>query len=648
MKIDVHRVDTAFGGRSFGDIGRYEKIVGRAFGEADPSHPLNDEIVHLSNAPRNRRGLVEYWVDFCLLRPAEIGRGNRHLLYDAPNRGDKLALVDLNDAVKGPGSNVLEADDDAGNGFLMRHGYSILFSAWQGDVTSEDNHLCAGFPIATRNGSPIVSVAREEFIFGHLDGPVVAPLTYPAHTMDQQQATLTVRQYERETRVPVSAELWRYISPTNVEIELVDGLDGGAIYEFIYPARDPRVMGLGFIAVRDMVSFMRYEAADESGQSNPLNSDSAGPVVDHAIAYGRSQPGRFLREFLNLGFNQDLKGRRVFDGIYASLAGSRRIFLNQPFPQPGRFNRQHEDHLFPGDQFPFTYATRSDLVSGRTGGILDRCFATGTSPRIMHVDTSTEFWQGRSSLLVTDEHNKDAVLPEEVRVYLIAGTQHAGPAMLKHNDVFFKNHRYPLNRLNYGCLNRALLTALQEWVSEGTLPPHSRFPRVDDGTLVSPSREAGFAFPPIPGVDYIGIINGLSVLDYNYQPPRPVPDRDYPVLVPQVDADGNEIAGIRLPDITVPLGTRTGWNIRTAGFAPGALMVVGSFIPFATTVEERRAAGDCRPSLKERYPSRAHYIEAVRRAATKLQKERLLLVEDVKRYVTAAETVPLNARPMSG
>jgi hypothetical protein len=280
MKIKVQSVEPAFGGRSFGDAGRYEKIVGRAFGEADPLPPLNAEVVNLGEAPRNSRGLVEYWVDFCLLKPTQIGRSNRHLLYDAPNRGDKLALIDLNDAVKGPSSNALETDDDAGNGFLMRQGYSILFSAWQGDVTPENNHLCAGFPIATRNGFPIFGTAREEFIFGHLNGPVVASLTYPAHTMDQQQATLTVRQYERQTRVPVSAERWRYVSPTNVEIELVDGFDSGAIYEFIYPARDPTVMGLGLVAVRDVVSFMRYAAADESGRPNPLNLGAGGSCAN--------------------------------------------------------------------------------------------------------------------------------------------------------------------------------------------------------------------------------------------------------------------------------------------------------------------------------------------------------------------------------
>ncbi len=636
MKIEIGRVESAFDGMSFGSVGPYEKVTGRAFGEVDPFNRLNAEIVNLPNAPRNAAGRVEYWVDFCLLRPADPRKSNRHLLYDAPNRGDKLALVDLNDAPKGPGSNDLATAADAGNGFLMRRGYVILFSAWQGDVAPGEGHLLAGFPVATNHQTPIVESSREEFVFGQAGGTVIAPLTYPAHTLDQSHATLTVRQHEKDLRMPVSPRQWRYLSSTSLEIGLANDFDTGAIYEFIYPARDPIVMGLGFAAVRDLVAFVRYTAADESGRPNPLNPGTGGPAIDDVLAYGRSQPGRFLREFLRLGFNQEPAGRRVFDGVYASLAGSRRIFLNHPFSQPGRFHRQHEDHLFPGDQFPFTYATRFDPISAKTDGILARCLASNTCPKVMHVDSSTEFWQGRASLVVTDESGKDVTLPEQVRVYAFAGTQHAGPAMLKHSGVFFQNHSYPLNRLDYGPLNRALLEALQEWVSRGIPPPASRFPRAGDGTLVPPAPAIGLQFPAIPGVYYTGLVNGLCELDYSQQPPRPIPGHDYPVLVPKIDADGNELAGIRLPEVAVPLGTRTGWNIRSAGFAQGALMVVGFFIPFAATARERRATGDPRPSLEERYPSREHYIEAVTRVVAELQNERLLLAEDAEGCLAAA------------
>lgn len=638
MRLEVTRVESVFGGAEFGTAGRYEKIVGRMHGAADPAHRLNSEIVNLDRAPRNASGLVDYWVDFCLLKPVDIAHGNRRLLFDTPNRGDKLALIDINGARKGPGSNDPAASDDAGNGFLLRQGYSILWCAWQGGVADEEQKLQAGFPIATAAGAPIVANSREEIIFGHCNSPAIAPLAYPAATLDQSAATLTVRQHEREARLPVPAQAWRYCTPSRIEIDLLPGYPSGAIYEFIYPARDPTVMGLGFIAVRDAVSFMHHALRDDAGLANPLSRAGNPPSVDYVITYGRSQPGRFLREFVRLGFNEDLAGRRIFDGIFVSIAGSRRIFLNQPFSQPGRFHRQHEDHLYPGDQFPFTYATRTDSFTGETDGILARALAADTCPKFIHVDSSTEFWQGRSSLLVTDEHGRDFPQPDEVRLYLFAGTQHAGPTMLDHAGVFSQNAVYPPNMVDYGPLNRALIAALDRWVSGGE-PLPSRFPRIVDGTLVAPFPASVAGFPAIPGVRYPAHINTLSVMDYSRQPPCEVAGQAYPVLVPTLDADGNEIAGIRLPDVAVPRATLTGWNLRDATFADGALMVVGSCFPFAVTRAERAASGDPRPSLEERYESPAAYVRAVRAAAEQLHREDFLLAEDVARIVAQAENL---------
>ena len=641
MKIEISRVESVFEGMSFGSAGTYEKIVGRAFGAVDPAQRRNQEIVNLDKAPKNAAGRVEYAVDFCLLKPTDISKSNRRILYDTSNRGDKLALIDINDAQKGPTSNDPTTGVDAGNGFLMRQGYVILFSAWQGDVQPGEDHMVAHYPVATNNGEPIVAASREEVIFGHTNSPAIAPLTYPANTLDQGGATLTVRQHEKDARESVPAQHWRYRSPTQIEIYLVDGFDAGALYEFIYPARDPIVMGLGFAAVRDIVAFMRYAEHDDAGQPNPLTLHAHGPAIDHVLAYGRSQPGRFLREFLRLGFNEEPDGRKVFDGIYASIAGSRRIFLNHAFAQPGRFHRQHEDHLFPGDQFPFTYSTRTDSISGKTDGILARSLASNACPKIIHVDSSTEFWLGRSSLIVTDENGEDIPVPDDVRVYLFSGTGHAGPIMLNHNAAFSQNPTYPMNLLNYNPLNRSLLVALDEWATQGIPPPASRFPLSGDGTLVPPLPQTTFGFPDIPGVRYPGLVNELSEMDYSQQPPRPIPGHDYLVLVPKVDADGNERAGIRLPDISVPLGTHTGWNIRGAGFSQGVLMLVGSYFPFAATAEERLANGDPRPSLEERYPGHKHYVEAVTRAVAELQEERLLLAEDAERYVAKAAAAPV-------
>jgi alpha/beta hydrolase family protein len=628
MKLEIARLEQAFGGVSFGAVGPYEKVVGRAFADLDPAHPLNAGIVNLGNTPRNAAGRVEYWFDFYLLKPVDLRKGSRRIFYDVPNRGNKLALNNLNDA---PRVNDPIGAGDAGNGFLMRQGYSLLWSGWQGDVEPGDNRQLAGLPVAIDAGAPIVAISRDELIFDHSHNPVTAPLSYPAHTLDQREATLTVRQREEDPRRSIAPDRWRYVSATRIEITRPAGIDAGAIYEFIYPARDPIVMGLGFAAVRDFVAFMRHESADTNGRPNPLNLDSR-PAVDHTLAYGASQSGRFLRDYLWQGFNQDLNGRRVFDGMLASVAGSRKTFVNFAFAQPGRFSRQHEDRLFPGDQFPFSYATTTDPITGRTDGVLARCEASGTAPKIMQTEGSTDFWHGRASLLVADGKGDEISLPAVVRLYLFASIQHGGGSVAAH----FPFHHYPANPAEYSGVHRALIAALDQWVSDEVPPPPSHFPRVSDDTLVAASPEA-YGFPPIPGVTYSGLVNELSEMDYGAQPPKPIAGRKYLILVPQVDEDGNEIAGVRVPEITVPRGTHTGWNLRRRGFGEGELLLLGSYFPFAATKKDRLGSGDPRPSLEERYPTNEHYLKAIARAAETLQKKRLLLAEDIDRIVKAAD-----------
>jgi Alpha/beta hydrolase domain len=624
MKLEIARVEEAFGGVSFGAVGPYEKVIGRAFAEVDPTHPLNAGIVHLANTLRNAAGRVEYWCDFYLLRPVDLRKGSRRIFYDVLNRGNKLALNNLNDA---PRLNDPIAAGDAGNGFLMRQGYSLLWSGWQGDVAPGDDRLRAELPVATNYGAPIVAISRDEFIFEHSHNPVSAPLSYPAHRLDQREATLTVRQREQDPRTPIAPDRWRYVSASRIEITRPAGFDAGAIYEFIYPARDPIVMGLGFAAVRDFVAFMRHESTDASGIPNPLKLDS-GPAVDYVLAYGASQSGRFLRGYLWQGFNKDLNGGRVFDGVPASIAGSRKTFVNFAFAQPGRFSRQHEDRLFPGDQFPFSYATTTDPITGRSDGILARCEASGTCPKIMQTEGSTDFWHGRASLLVTNGKGDEIPLPANVRLYLFASIQHGGGSVAAN----FPFNHYPANPAEYVAVHRALVVALDQWASSEGLPPPSQFPRVSDGILVSPSPES-YGFPPIPGVTYPGLVNELSEIDRGRQPPKPVSGHKYLILVPKVDEDGNEIAGVRVPDITVPRGTHTGWNLRRRGFAEGELLLLGSYFPFAATKKDRISSGDPRQSLEERYPTGEHYVKAIAQAAKTLQLRRLLLAEDVHRIV---------------
>lgn len=641
MRIEFTQVEEAFGGASFDDVGVYQKIVGRAFGCLDPAQPSNAGIALLDKAPRDRDGFVSYECDICLLTPMDPAKGRGTLLYDVLNRGNKVALHSFNDAPRDNQNplamavNDLSSFADAGNGFLMRHGFSILWSGWQGaGVMGGEGLMSARLPMAAQGGSPIVGTSREEFVFERLDNPVVAPLSYPSATGERADCQLTVRQRERDPRTPIGAENWRFLSETVIEIDRPVGLDASAIYEFIYPARDPIVMGMGFAAVRDVVSFFRHEPTDEAGTCNPLMAGE-GPLINRGIAFGMSQAGRFLRDFVYQGFNEDLGGRKVFDGVLPSMAGSRKTFTNHAFAQPGRFARQHEDRLFPHDQFPFSYATTTDPVSGRTDGILARCAASRTCPKVIQTESSSDFFHGRASLLVTDGHGDEIPVPDNVRLYHLASIQHGGGGATANYARNFPFTQYGLNPADFPGVHRALLLALDRWIGEGIPPPPNRFPTAGDGTLVAADAES-YGFPAIPGVTYRGLINALSELDYSSQPPQPIPGRDYIVKVPAIDEDGNEIAGIRVPEIAVPRGTHMGWAPRRAGYAEGELIALGAYIPFAGTRAERLASGDPRLSLEERYVTPADYVRRISDAARALCEEGLLLAEDVERIIDEA------------
>jgi hypothetical protein len=629
MRIEITHTEPAFEGASFGDVGGYEKIVGRALGEVDAAHPLNANIVDLDKAPTDAAGRVAYACDFYLLRPVDPRRGNRRIFYDVPNRGGKVALHTLNDAPRDLdrtgriACNDPTALADAGNGFLMRQGYTIVWSGWQGDVPGGEGRMGARLPVVAGTGT-----SRDEFLFEHMRNPVTAALSYPASTTDQAACALTVRQRARDPRIAIAPGDWRFISDSAIEITRPAGFDAGAIYEFVHPARDSIVMGLGFAVVRDLIAFLRHD----TGPGNPL----AAAGIEHALAYGLSQAGRFLRDFAYHGFNEDLHGRRVFDGMLASMAGSRKTFVNHAFAQPGRFARQHEDRLFPHDQFPFSYATTIDPVSGRTDGILARCAASGTCPKILQTESSSDFFHGRASLLVSDGAGNEIPVPDGVRLYHFAGVQHGGGGDPTVDYArIFPSSLHPHNPADVSGVHRALLVALDRWVSDDTPPPPSQFPSVRDGSLVSGAPET-YRFPAIPGVAYPGRVNELAEIDHGVQPPVPIAGRDYAVLVPAIAADGNERAGIRVPAIAVPRATHTGWNPRRAGYAEGELGAVGAYFPFAATRRERLETGDPRLSLEERYPTGDAYVRKVAEAAAKLKVRGLLLPEDVDRIVAEA------------
>ncbi len=624
LRVEItEHLSPVFDGRVFGSVGTYECLNGTIHGELDPAHPFNAGIVNLDKAPRNASGRVEYQSDFTLMTPTDLAKGNGWLLYDVPNRGNKVALTRLNRGAEG---NRPTTAAHAGDGFLMRHGFSVIWSAWQTGVPAGADRLNAHFPTVDATG-----INRDEFIaegFGPGDAFIretsetkfVATLSYQAADLAANKASLTVRQREKDKRATPPGLSWHYVDANHIEITRPPGFDRGAIYEFIYPARNPEVMGIGFAAIRDLVSFLRHDTTP----GNPVRGR-----VRHTLGFGISQSGRVLRDLVHLGFNQDLNGERVFDAIFPVVSGSRRTFINFAFAQPGRYSRQHEDHAFLDDQFPFTYPTLTDPLSGKTDGIMRRAAEAGVSPKVMHLDADSDMWAARASLVATDPTGKDVAMPEDVRIYLASSTQHA-----VHKPDAKHASQLPGNPLGYSSWMRALLIALTEWVEKGTPPPASCFPSRAEGSLAT--REAAErAFPRIPGVNFPDVFNELHLRDHSVEPPVDGPE--YPVFVNALDEDGNSLGGLRHPVLAAPLGTHTGWAVRVPGYAEGDLFTVqGSYIPFPATEAERISAGDPRRSIEARYPSHAAWAGRVIDAAEKLVAERLLLREDADRLIAAA------------
>jgi hypothetical protein len=614
-------------GRVFGETGAYVRLKGVARGELDPKAPEHADIVGLDRAPRNARGMVEYEVDVFILRPADPAKGNGILFYEVLNRGNKQLGQRLHDLIGGNAGvlNDPKTPDHAGNGFLFERGYTVMWSGWDPDVPTRNATMGARFPVMIDDGKPIVRRIREEFQVGKRRpaDAETARLNYPAASTDKSKARLTMRARESDQRVDVPSDQWEFADARTVRL-LPKGtkLSSHMIYELFYEATDAKVVGIGFAATRDVVSFLRNERADEHGTANPL-----GGSIRHAMAFGGSQSGRYLRHFIELGMNKDERGRRVFDGVYTHTAGAGKVFANHVFAEPDRTFTQHEDHLYPENWFPFSTASTTDPFSGKTASLLR---SDGSDPLMIESNTSTEYWQKGASLLTMDPLGKsDLTLSERSRVYMIAGTQHGGRAGLKPTPGVCAN---PTNPHSPGPALRALVVALENWITKGVAPPVSRVPTLASGNAVS------YAAAKMPNV------KGFTILPTGNRIDAPVDwiegvhvTNTYGSLVSAVDADGNEAAGIRLPPIAVPIATYTGWNVYKK--EPSELCDRdGSFIAFSKTRAEREAAGDPRLSFEERYGSRADYVAKVKATADALVAERLLLPADAAAYVQAAET----------
>jgi hypothetical protein len=609
ISFDIERIEPLADGAPFGEVGPYERVIATAKGEVDTKHPGNKGIALIDKAPLNADGKVEYTTDIFILRPKDPAKGNGRILYEVNNRGRKMLFGNIADGPQGVNDPKTMAD--VGNGFPMRQGYTVVWSGWDPDAPRANMGLGLTAPVATDNGKPIVQLVRDEFVSGTRGGVLdVFKLSYKMATQDG--ARLTVRERESDGREDIA---WTLVDQRT--IKLADGKPKpGFLYEFMYQGTEPKVQALGFAATRDVISFLRHDRRGLAATGGPIR---------HALAIGFSQAGRYLRNHISHGFNRDEQGRKVFDGIHAHIAGVGRIFFNSPFGQPARTSTQHEDHDFPEAWFPFTTASLEDPITRQRGSLFR---GDGCDPLLIETNTSTEYWQKGASLLTTDPlGTRDVELPDNSRVYMIAGTQHGGRAGATTDPGPNINPRNPHNPMP---AVRALLVALDEWVVSGKAPPPSRVPTLAAGTLVEPYK---IGFPAISGAAVAKTTNRLTYPG----PGKP----EYRTLVCRVDGDGNEVAGIRLPDIAVPLATYTGWNEYKPPYPAGELADRdGSCLPFPADKAARQAAGDPRPSIAERYASGADYLAKVQAVVAALSKDRLLLAEDAERYLERARREP--------
>lgn len=626
-------------GRAFGTAGSYEQLIGRIEFALDPNDPHNRGIVDLLHAPREADGRVHFSSDLYVVRPTDARKGNGVLLFEVPNRGAKGGLLN---AFNRGGSNDPTSVAGAGDGFLMRDGYTLVWVGWEFDVPVTSLRLSAP-PVILPAGEVVEPMSVDLIVNDRvtdafiIDEPLRPPVIYQPADVSSQTDRLTVRQRFWDREVSIPRERWRFVPDAGglPKLHLDDGFDPGFLYRITYRPTGPVVAGAGLAAMRDAAAAFR-------GRTDlPIHGDSA-------YVYGNSQTGRFLREFLYSGFNIDEHDRRVFDAMWVHIAGAARGSYNERFATPS-----HGDPFEP-TRFPFTDIEETD-TDGTRGSLQSR-YRPDQRPKIFYTNTPVEYWGGGRAAALTHtsvDGTTDLPLPDNVRIYMLAGTQHlpfpfppdrrAVPGPNGRND----GQELP-NTIPQRDVMRALLRAWHAWAANGVSPPLSRYPRLRDRTLVSIQQ---VNFPALPGVaDPRRIVGPARIGDGRVTP--------LPHLVPQVDRDGIDIAGIHDPEVAVPLATTTGWNFRAqrVGNPEDIYQLLGSYIPFAPTRASRNARGDPRRSIEERYKGVDDYLQRIRSAATDLIRRRYLLREDLSavldrarahwNYATRARTEsPTAARP---
>ena len=636
VRVEIARRADVLNGRAFGNSGSYERLTGRVYFSVPLGNPHNLRIVDLRNAVNLKDGEVEFSADFVAVRPKDAHKGNGSLLLEVPNRGQAriLSLVDGGDQ---------DLAADAGDAWLLRSGFTVVTLGWQWDAT-DDNPLRLFAPIAKENGNTISGLLRgdvmpwkemAEIPLGHLfragagGAPSLGGTEYPVAAPDDSRNVLTVRDSPEAARTVIPRATWQFahlmngrLTASDRHIRLDGGFHPGKIYEYVYVVADPVIAGLGFAAIRDLASYAKHV------------KDSITPAA-RVYGEGISQNGRFLRDLLYQGFNADEDGRIALDGVLAHVAGAGRGSFNYRFAQPSRDGQPMSSIFFPTDIFPFTDQPEKDPLAGDASGLLDRSSSEKAVPKIFFSNTSYEYWGRAAALIHTSADGKeDAVLSDHVRIYHLTGLQHFSgpfPPEKGKEDLVGQQPESPLPVRYFW---RAMIANMDAWVRSDTLPPASSYPKIADGTLVPFEK---FSFPAIAGINLPHDANRAYRLDFgagwrdgilSVQPPKV--GEPFPALVPQVDADGNERDGVRLPEVTVPLATYTGWNLRdpSIGAADRRIAFEGSYIPFCKASEACRKAGDPRKSIAERYSNREDYSARYKAAVDDLVKQRWILPED--------------------
>ena len=630
LRVEISSRVDVLDGKEFGAVGSYERITGRVFFSLPVTNPHNRKIVDLRNAVNLKNGEAEFSSDFVAIRPKDPHKGNGSMLLEVPNRGHSriISLVDGGD---------WDIANDAGDAWLLRNGFTIVSLGWQWDAAGP-GALRFFAPIAKEDGKTITGLLRGDLMpskamaeipLGHLITGNIGGSEYPVAAPDDPRNVLTVRDSRSGPRTVIPHAEWQFantvdgkLTPSDRHIHLNGGFQPGKIYEYVYVVADPVVAGGGFAAIRDFASYAKH-------------APDAFTHAERVYGEGISQNGRFLRDFLYQGFNADEEGRIALDGVLAHVAGAGRGSFNFRFAQPSRDAQPTSSVFFPTDIFPFTDQAETDPVTRESGGLLDRAAADKVVPKIFFSNTSYEYWGRAAALIhVSADGKHDVPLSDNVRIYHFIGLQHFPgpfPPQKGEGDLLGQQPQSPLPIKYFW---RSMIANMDAWVRSNTLPPPSSYPRIADGLLV-PFRE--YKFPAIPGVSQPQEANEAWRIDLgphwsdgivSLQPPQV--GTPFPVLVPQVDADGNERDGVRLPEISVPLATYTGWNLRDASIGAPAQRVAFevSYLPFPKTADERQKAGDPRKSIAERYANREDYLTKYNNAVDELVKQRWILPED--------------------